>query len=166
MSNADWADRGNKVFIGTYNRFPAAMVRGRGCRLWDADGREYTDLLAGIAVNSLGHAHPALVAAVSTQLGTLGHVSNLFTSAPQIRLAEALLDRAGVPEGSTVFFSNSGAEANEAAFKLARRHGAEDPSGGRTRVPAPEPEVEQESEYEDPYADLYSDEDEDDVPGR
>lgn len=131
-------DRYAGALTGVFGAPARALVAGRGAHVWDADGREYTDLLAGIAVNSLGHAHPALVAAVSTQLGTLGHVSNLFTSAPQIRLAEALLDRAGVPEGSTVFFSNSGAEANEAAFKLARRHGAEDPSGGRTRVLAME----------------------------
>ena len=102
--------------------------------MWDADGRRYTDLLAGIAVNALGHGHPALVRAVSEQIATLGHVSNLFTSEPQIRLAEHLLELAGAPAGSTVFFANSGTEANEAAFKLARRHGAEDPSGRRTRV--------------------------------
>ena len=64
MSNADWTDRGNRVFISTYNRFPAAMVRGRGCRLWDADGREYLDFLAGIAVCSLGHCHPEVSAAI------------------------------------------------------------------------------------------------------
>lgn len=102
--------------------------------MWDADGRRYTDLLAGIAVNALGHGHPALVRAVSEQVATLGHVSNLFTSEPQIRLAERLLELAGAPAGSTVFFANSGTEANEAAFKLARRHGADDPSGRRTRV--------------------------------
>ena len=110
------------------------LVRGEGVHVWDADGRRYTDLLAGIAVNALGHGHPALVRAVSEQIATLGHVSNLFTSEPQIRLAERLLELAGAPAGSTVFFANSGTEANEAAFKLARRHGAEDPSGRRTRV--------------------------------
>lgn len=110
------------------------LVRGEGVHVWDADGRRYTDLLAGIAVNALGHGHPALVRAVSEQVATLGHVSNLFTSEPQIRLAERLLELAGAPAGSTVFFANSGTEANEAAFKLARRHGADDPSGRRTRV--------------------------------
>ncbi|MDX2341885.1 acetylornithine transaminase [Micrococcus sp. NPDC078436] len=119
---------------GVFGPPSRVLVRGEGSRVWDADGKEYTDLLAGIAVNSLGHAHPAIVRAVTEQVGTLGHVSNLFTSEPQVRLAEELLAAAGAPEGSTVFFANSGTEANEAAFKLARRHGGEDPSGRRTRV--------------------------------
>jgi acetylornithine aminotransferase len=89
--------------------------------VWDADGREYVDLLGGIAVNALGHAHPALVAAVTEQLGTLGHISNFFTSTPQVELAERLLALVGA--GGRVFFTNSGAEANEAAFKLTRRTG-------------------------------------------
>ena len=119
MSNADWADRGNKVFIGTYNRFPAAMVRGRGCRLWDADGREYLDFLAGIAVCSLGHCHPQVSAAISRQAQTLVHVSNLFHTRPQIELAEMLVANSFADR---VFMCNSGAEANEAAIKLARIH--------------------------------------------
>ncbi|MDY6055924.1 acetylornithine transaminase [Micrococcus sp.] len=123
---------------GVFGRPARILVRGEGAHVWDADGTEYVDLLAGIAVNALGHAHPALVEAVAGQLSTLGHISNLFASEPQIRLAEALLERAGAPIGSTVFFANSGTEANEAAFKLARRHGAEDPSGARTRVIAME----------------------------
>lgn len=126
------------ALTGVFGTPARALVAGRGTSVWDADGREYTDLLAGIAVNALGHAHPAIVEAVTAQLGTLGHVSNLFTSEPQIRLAEALLARAEAPAGSTVFFANSGTEANEAAFKLARRHGAQDPSGRRTRVIAME----------------------------
>ncbi|MDO5635382.1 MAG: acetylornithine transaminase, partial [Micrococcus sp.] len=88
----------------------------------------YLDLLAGIAVNVLGHAHPRLVHAVSEQLAQLGHISNLFTSPQQIGLAEALLQRAEAGPGASVFFANSGTEANEAAFKLARRHGRERPS--------------------------------------
>ena len=111
-----------------------ALVSGSGVRVTDEDGREYVDLLAGIAVNSLGHAHPRLSAALAEQAGSLMHVSNLFTSEPQVGLAEDLLRLAGAPEGSSVFFANSGSEANEAAFKLARRHGGEDPSGRRTRV--------------------------------
>ena len=127
-------ERYHAALTGVFGRPARVLVRGEGVHVWDADGRRYTDLLAGIAVNALGHGHPALVRAVSEQIATLGHVSNLFTSEPQIRLAERLLELAGVPAGSTVFFANSGTEANEAAFKLARRHGADDPSGRRTRV--------------------------------
>lgn len=119
MSNADWADRGNKVFIGTYSRFPAAMVRGSGCRLWDADGREYLDFLAGIAVCSLGHCYPRVSEAISRQAQTLVHVSNLFHTLPQIELAELLVANSFADR---VFMCNSGAEANEAAIKLARIH--------------------------------------------
>jgi acetylornithine aminotransferase len=102
---------------------PPRMVlsRGEGAYVWDEDGRRYLDLLGGIAVNALGHAHPALVDAVTEQLGTLGHVSNFFATAPQITLAERLLDLVGHP--GHVFFTNSGTEANEAAFKLSRRTG-------------------------------------------
>ncbi len=119
MSNADWAARGDQVFIGTYSRFPAAMVKGRGCRLWDDDGREYLDFLAGIAVCSLGHCHPAVTGAICKQAGELLHVSNLFHTKPQIRLAELLC---GHTFADRVFMANSGAEANEAAIKLARIH--------------------------------------------
>jgi len=98
------------------------FVRGEGVHLWDADGKRYTDLLAGIAVNSLGHAHPAVVAAVTGQIGTLGHVSNLFMAEPTIRLAERLIGLGGRPD-ARVYFSNSGAEAVEAAFKIGRLTG-------------------------------------------
>jgi acetylornithine aminotransferase len=91
--------------------------------VWDADGTRYLDLLGGIAVNALGHGHPALVGAVTEQLNTLGHVSNFFATEPQIALAERLLDLLGAPAGGQVFFANSGSEANEAAFKLTRRTG-------------------------------------------
>lgn len=97
------------------------LVRGEGAKFWDADGKEYTDFLGGIAVNSLGTAHPAVVAAVTGQIGRLGHVSNLFMAEPTIALAERLLELAG-REGR-VFFCNSGAEANEAAFKISRLTG-------------------------------------------
>ena len=117
MSNADWATRGDNVFIGTYSRFPAAMVRGEGCRLWDDDGKEYLDFLAGIAVCSLGHCHPAVTEAVCRQAGELMHVSNLFHTKPQIVLAELLCANTFADR---VFMANSGAEANEAAIKLAR----------------------------------------------
>ncbi|WP_319587489.1 aspartate aminotransferase family protein [uncultured Desulfobulbus sp.] len=119
MSNAEWASRGDKVFIGTYSRFPAAMVRGSGCRLWDADGKEYLDFLAGIAVCSLGHCHPRITEAICRQAGSLVHVSNLFHTPPQIELAELLTAHSFADR---VFMANSGAEANEAAIKLARIH--------------------------------------------
>jgi len=117
--NREWKMRGDGVFIGTYSRFPAAMVRGEGCRLWDADGRQYLDFLSGIAVCSLGHCHPAVTEAVCKQAGTLMHVSNLFYTAPQIELAELLTNNSFAEK---VFMANSGAEANEAALKLARIH--------------------------------------------
>lgn len=122
MSNAEWAARGNNVFIGTYSRFPAAMVKGSGCRLWDADGKEYLDFLAGIAVCSLGHCHPAVTEAICRQAGSLVHVSNLFHTPPQIELAELLVANSFADR---VFMCNSGAEANEAAIKLARIHSGE-----------------------------------------
>lgn len=108
----------------------AVLERGEGCRVWDVDGREYLDFLGGIAVNSLGHAHPVFVEAVSRQAGTLAHVSNYFASAPQIELAETLRRLTGAGEQGRVYFGNSGTEANEAAFKLARLNSA----GGRHRI--------------------------------
>ncbi len=122
MSNKDWADRGDSVFIGTYSRFPATMIRGSGCRLWDADGREYLDFLAGIAVCSFGHCHPRVTEAVVRQAAELVHVSNLFHTKPQIELAELLVANSFADR---VFMANSGAEANEAAIKLARIHSGE-----------------------------------------
>ena len=118
-NNSAWKARGDKVFIQTYNRFPAAMVKGQGCRLWDADGKEYLDFLSGIAVCALGHSHPAVTEAVCRQAGTLMHVSNLFYTAPQTELAELLIAHSFAER---VFMANSGAEANEAAIKLARIH--------------------------------------------
>ena len=111
-------DRGRTRYgaslMNTFGTPKLVLTRGEGAHVWDADGKEYVDLLGGIAVNALGHAHPALVAAVTEQLGTLGHVSNFFATEPQVALAERLLDAARAREGR-VFFSNSGAEANEAA---------------------------------------------------
>ena len=107
------------MFAGTYSRFPAAMVRGEGCRLRDADGREYLDFLAGIAVCSLGHCHPAVTEAICSQAKKLMHVSNLFYTEPQTELAELLTANSFADR---VFMANSGAEANEAAIKLARIH--------------------------------------------
>lgn len=117
MSNSEWITRGEAVFAKTYTRFPAAIVRGEGCRLWDADGKEYVDFLSGIAVCSLGHCHPAVTEALCAQASTLLHVSNLFYTKPQTELAELLMRHSFAER---VFFCNSGAEANEAAIKLAR----------------------------------------------
>ena len=108
--------------MNTFGPPKLTLVRGAGAHVWDADGKEYVDLLGGIAVNALGHAHPALVEAVTDQLQTLGHISNFFASEPQIDLAEKLLALLDAGAGK-VFFTNSGAEANEAAFKLTRRTG-------------------------------------------
>ena len=108
--------------IPTYARFPLALVRGRGTRVWDEEGREYLDFTSGIAVNSLGHAHPALRDAIAAQAGELVHTSNLFLTRPQALLAARLEKMVGIR--GKVFFCNSGAEANEGLYKLARKHGA------------------------------------------
>ncbi len=116
-----WQARYESSLMNTFGTPKLLLTRGEGAHVWDADGREYVDFLGGIAVNSLGHAHPAIVEAVTGQLETLGHVSNFFASEPQLALAERLLSLLGAP--GRVFFSNSGTEANEAAFKLTRRTG-------------------------------------------
>src|SRR3954453_21731570 len=122
--NDTWQQRYESSLMNTFGTPKLLLTRGEGAHVWDADGKEYVDLLGGIAVNALGHAHPALVEAVTTQLQTLGHVSNFFTTAPQVELAEKLLDLLGVATGGgKVFLTNSGTEANEAAFKLTRRTG-------------------------------------------
>jgi len=115
--NKNWAERSGKVFMGTYARYPAAMVKGEGCTLTDADGRKYLDCLAGIAVCSLGHCHPAVTEAICKQANELVHVSNLYYTKPQTELAELLTEHSFADQ---VFMANSGAEANEAAIKLAR----------------------------------------------
>ncbi|MDQ2686541.1 MAG: acetylornithine transaminase [Armatimonadota bacterium] len=104
----------------TYARLPVTFVRGQGARLWDSDGKEYLDFLAGIAVNGVGHCHPRVVAAIQEQAATLIHTSNLYHTAPQAQLAAKLM---AVSDFERVFFCNSGAEANEAAIKIARKHG-------------------------------------------
>jgi acetylornithine aminotransferase len=120
-------DRFARSVMGTYGTPALALVRGEGAVVYDDAGRCYIDMLGGIAVNALGHAHPAIVDAVSTQIARLGHVSNLYVAEPPVALAELLLALAGRP--GRVFFANSGAEANEAAFKLSR-------ATGRTHVVA------------------------------
>ncbi|MEU8378948.1 acetylornithine transaminase [Streptosporangium sp. NPDC048865] len=112
---------------------PVALARGEGSRVWDVDGREYLDMIGGIAVSSLGHAHPALVEAVSRQVATLAHTSNLFLHEPEVLLAERLLGLLGAP--ARVFLTNSGTEANEAALKLSIKYGR---TNGRTYFVAAE----------------------------
>ncbi|MBF0487291.1 MAG: acetylornithine transaminase [Nitrospirae bacterium] len=115
-------DDSNQYLMDTYKRFPVVLVKGRGMKLWGADGKEYLDFLAGVAVNILGHCHPRLVVAIQKQAQKLVHVSNWYHSEPQIKLAKLLCDYSFADK---VFFSNSGAEANEAAIKLARKHSKE-----------------------------------------
>ncbi|MCH6170482.1 acetylornithine transaminase [Pseudonocardia alaniniphila] len=123
--------------MNNYGVPPLSLVRGAGAEVWDADGRRYLDLVGGIAVNSLGHAHPAVVEAVTTQLSTLGHTSNLYITEPGLELAEKLKELLEQPD-ARVLFCNSGTEAVEAAFKIARRTGrpnlvaAENAFHGRT----------------------------------
>ena len=117
----DVQERYAHALMNTFGKPKLVLTRGEGARVWDAEGNEYLDLLGGIAVNALGHAHPALVSAVTGQLSTLGHVSNFFATEPQVSLAERLLALLDVD--GRVGFANSGAEANEAALKLTRRTG-------------------------------------------
>ncbi|WHM39607.1 acetylornithine transaminase [Streptomyces sp. BPTC-684] len=115
------AQRWQRVMADNYGTPKLALVRGAGAKVWDADGTEYTDFVGGIAVNALGHGHPAVVEAVSRQIAMLGHVSNLYIAEPPVALAERLIELFGRP--GRVFFCNSGAEANEGAFKIGRLTG-------------------------------------------
>ncbi|MEU5514416.1 MULTISPECIES: acetylornithine transaminase [Streptomyces] len=121
MSNEELTARWQGALMNNYGTPRLPLVRGAGARLWDADGTEYLDFVGGIAVNALGHAHPAVVEAVSRQIASLGHVSNLFVAEPPVALAERLLQRFG--RDGRVYFCNSGAEANEGAFKIGRLTG-------------------------------------------
>ncbi len=140
MTGQDLTARWQAAMMNNYGTPPLALVRGSGAEVWDADGRRYLDLLGGIAVNALGHAHPAVVRAVTEQISTLGHTSNLYLTEPPLALAERLQELLAPDQRSTVrvLFCNSGAEANEAAFKMARRTGrptiiaAENAFHGRT----------------------------------
>ncbi|MGW1748502.1 acetylornithine transaminase [Streptomyces sp. NPDC002092] len=129
MSNQELTARWQGALMNNYGIPLLPLVRGEGAKLWDADGKQYVDFVGGIAVNALGHAHPAIVEAVSRQIGSLGHISNFFMSEPTVTLAERLLQLFG--RDGRVFFCNSGAEANEAAFKIGRLT-------GRTHVVATE----------------------------
>jgi acetylornithine aminotransferase len=123
--------RADQVMAATYKRFPVVFKKGSGCRLWDTQGRSYTDFVAGIAVCNLGHAHPRIREVVSLQAETLLHVSNLYYTLPQIELASWLVENSFADR---VFFGNSGAEANEAAIKLARRYFKERGDDQRFRI--------------------------------
>lgn len=127
----DWQQRFDTRIMRSIGMPLAKLERGEGARVWDDSGKSYLDFLAGIAVNALGHAHPAFVEAVSRQAATLAHVSNYFTTEPTLELAERITRLAGAGDEGRVWFGNSGAEANEAAFKLARLNNS---GGARTRV--------------------------------
>jgi acetylornithine/N-succinyldiaminopimelate aminotransferase len=121
--NPSLLQRWSAVMMDNYGTPPLALVSGDGAVVTDADGKSYLDLLAGIAVNLLGHRHPAVIDAVTRQLNTLGHTSNLYATEPGIALAEALVERLGADAETRVFFCNSGTEANEVAFKISRLAG-------------------------------------------
>ncbi|MBI3128874.1 MAG: aspartate aminotransferase family protein [Candidatus Tectomicrobia bacterium] len=131
MSNAALVSLAAQHVAPTYGRYPVALVRGQGCRVWDADGKEYLDFVSGLAVCNLGHCHPAVVAALREQAGRLLHVSNLYHIEPQIRLAERLTQNSF---GHKVFFCNSGTEAVEAAIKLARKYSHKKHGEGRHEI--------------------------------
>lgn len=133
-ATAAWLERYESAYMHNFGTPKRVLVRGEGCRVWDADGREYLDLLAGIAVNSLGHAHPDMVAAISDQVATLTHISNLYTSPWQVELSErldAIVTTNSPDTPARVFLCNSGSEANDTGFKLTRR-------SGRSRIVAME----------------------------
>jgi acetylornithine/N-succinyldiaminopimelate aminotransferase len=117
---SDWQELEQKLYMRIINRLPVTLVRGKGARVWDTEGKEYLDFVAGSAVNSLGHCHPVVVKALTEQAKILIHTSNLFYTIPQVQLAKLLIDNSCLDR---VFFCNSGAEANEGAIKLARRYG-------------------------------------------
>jgi acetylornithine aminotransferase/acetylornithine/N-succinyldiaminopimelate aminotransferase len=120
VSSEDLVSAEHTYLMGTFKRLPVTLVEGRGVRVWDDAGREYIDLVAGIAVNLLGHAHPAVAQAISRQASRLIHTSNLYYTVPQVELARRLVE---ISFPSRAFFANSGAEANEAAIKIARKWG-------------------------------------------
>ena len=124
--SSQWIDVEKKYYAQTVRRQPVVIVRGDGTRVWDADGKEYLDFVAGWAVNNLGHCHPAVTQAIVEQASTLVQTSNQFYTVPQLQLAQLLIDNSCLDQ---VFFGNSGAEANEGALKLARRYGKQNRDG-------------------------------------
>lgn len=131
MDNALMTEMGKEYVMNTYSRYPIALVRGKGSTVWDSDGQAYLDLVAGIAVNNVGHCHPAVVKALTEQAQTLIHCSNLYWNEPQVKLAKKLTE---ISCAERVFFCNSGAEANEAAIKLARKWGAQKEKAPRRQI--------------------------------
>lgn len=131
MNNEDWIGLINRYLMHTYSPPPITIVKGQGCRVWDIEGKTYLDFIAGIAVCSLGHAHPGIAEAISNQAGKLVHTSNLFGTIPQVELAELLVNNSFADK---VFFCNSGAEANEAAIKLARKYSHDRFGTGRYEI--------------------------------
>ena len=131
MNEKEYISIADKCIMGTYRRYPVVFTRGRGMKLWDSEGREYLDFVAGIAVCSLGHAHPAVTRAMQEQAERLVHVSNLYYIEAQIEYARLLTENCALKK---VFFCNSGAEANEGAIKLARKFGNDSSSGMRNEI--------------------------------
>jgi len=127
ISNKNLHQLDEEIYLPTFKRFPLAFIKGSGSRLWDADGKEYIDMLAGIAVNSVGHCHPAVVKAIQEQAAELIHVSNFFVSPAQVSLCKLLVDISGMDR---VFLTNSGAESVEGAFKIARKYAHKEGRGG------------------------------------
>lgn len=127
LTNAILSERDQKYYLQTFKRYPIAFEKGEGCNLWDVEGKEYIDALAGIAVCNLGHCHPAVTEAIRKQAGELVHISNFFVSKPQVELSKTLCELSGMDR---VFFSNSGAESVEGAIKLARKYGRTKNKGG------------------------------------
>jgi predicted acetylornithine/succinylornithine family transaminase len=132
-NKVNWQELEQRYYMRTFNRLPVVLVRGEGCRVWDDDDKSYLDLVAGIAVNALGHAHPDLVKAIADQAGQLIHTSNLYYSTPQLELAKLIAENS---DGERVFFVNSGAEANETAIKLAQKYGKKYLNGANEIVTA------------------------------
>ena len=127
LGSAAVLDRYDHVLMKTFGTPKRVFVRGEGCHVWDAEGRRYLDLLSGLAVNALGHAHPTVLSAITGQIATLGHVSNFFATPAQVALADRLVAMTSTTGSGRVFFTNSGTEANEAAFKITRL-------AGRTKI--------------------------------
>jgi acetylornithine aminotransferase len=131
MITEELFEHAREYLMDTYTRYPLAVRRGQGTRVWDVEGREYLDFFAGIAVNILGHCHPKVTLAIQQQAHSLIQISNLFYSEPQVRLAKVLADHSFADK---VFFCNSGAEANEAAIKLARKCAHDRDGGSRFEI--------------------------------
>ncbi|ACV61489.1 acetylornithine and succinylornithine aminotransferase [Desulfofarcimen acetoxidans DSM 771] len=131
MNNQEIIEVGGKYVMNTYGRLPMALVKGEGVKVWDADGNEYLDFIAGLAVNSLGHCHPAVTEAIARQACALMHCSNIYWIEPQVKLARLLAENSDLDK---VFFCNSGAEANEGAIKLARKYAKQHLGSGKYEI--------------------------------